>query len=171
MDDIILEELQLNGYNYLSGAILDSNGNYLPELELNGRKIVSESSLDFYNRVREQEAKLARKTNAIQEIKNYEADPINNTLSQRAKDFYPAYAEEQHKNGISAFNNVEDFIKYKKVKAWKEYSIKKQKDNILKNQKSTNINIDFQIPSPIYEYPIVLVSSVLIYLIIKRFIK
>ena len=117
MDEIEIKMLEANGYNYIHGGIVDAEGNYLSSLELKGQILNSESEEDLFNENIALDREVQNQTDPIQEIKEYENDPINSVLSPEAKNYYPSYAEVQKENEIPTYDNVEDFQQYEEEKA------------------------------------------------------
>jgi len=58
MDELTYKFLKANGYDYNYGGIIDAEGNYVSILELNGKTIKSELSLEEFTRFRDQDTKL-----------------------------------------------------------------------------------------------------------------
>lgn len=141
MDEVQLAMLKANGYNYIHGALVDSEENYLPTLELNGQSFTSESDEDLFNEIVELDLKNSYKISPEEEIKNYENNPINNTLSKKTKDYYPIHSGIPNKKILKTNNTL-----------------------VIDNDSKISI-------STIYQYPIVLGASIVLYLIIKRITK
>ncbi len=89
MDDKLLQEaLEAQGYSMNWGVITDSEGNYVPEVEVLGQTIKSQASEDSWKEEKEIEKNSQPIKSWTQEIEDYEKDPINNVLSKEAKRFY-----------------------------------------------------------------------------------
>lgn len=50
MDELEIKMLEANGYSYRNGGIVDTTGEYISTLELNGKTLFSESSKDLWDR-------------------------------------------------------------------------------------------------------------------------
>ncbi len=134
MDEFNIKVLEVNGYSYIDGGIVDAEGNYVSTLELNGKILKSESSKELWNRGQALEKKYSTST-----IPNENVNKDDNT----------------HLTKVLTDENKDNFSKYKEEK-----SLEKPINHIAYNN-----SFDF------YTYPLVLVGSIIIYLIIKKLTK
>lgn len=111
MDEFQIKVLEANGYSYVDGGIVDSEGNYLSSLDLNGENYTSESDQELWSRGQNLETKYSEPIDPYTNIKAFEADPINNVLDEDDRNFYPLYSEEQEANNIPTYDNVDIFEK------------------------------------------------------------
>ena len=111
MDEFQIEVLKANGYSYIDGGIVDSEGNYISSVDLNGETFNSESDKDLWNRGQELEKIHNEPDDPFKNIKTFEQDPLNTVLTEEDKNFYPLYSEQQEENDIPTYDNVELFQK------------------------------------------------------------
>jgi hypothetical protein len=116
MDEQTIKFLELNGYQYYNGAILDKDGKYISTLELRGKTINSEVDENFYNEDRKVADKNQKNADLKSQFKNFENDPISNSITKTAQQAYPTFAAEQREKGIPAYDTAEEFVKYEEEK-------------------------------------------------------
>jgi hypothetical protein len=148
MDEQTIKFLELNGYQYYNGAILDKDGKYISTLELRGKTINSEVDENFYNQDRKVAEKNQKNADLKSQFKNFENDPISKSIAERAKQVYPVLDTQKREPEIIVYNPISN----------------SKKLNMSSNKTK---KLDFLF----YDYPVVLAVSIIIYLLIKRIIK
>lgn len=147
MNEEDLLNLKLAGYAYKYGAIIDAEGNYVKNVDLNGKIYSSGISKEDYNLdvesvQREETFELQQeqaKNQQRQNLQDYSKDPILNHIRLHSN----------YKNLEVTSTNKKEIVK----------STITIKDGIKSSSQA------------IYKYPVVLVASIIIYLLIKKLIK
>lgn len=137
MEEVDIEFLRANGYEYKHGGIIDAEGKYIPSLELNGHILNSESTAEQVEESIYYENKV-KKEKALKQVENgYYLKP------NRTKD------------------DIANAIKKERVQALK--SEKKHQNTLSQENFLTELQT-----KEIYNYPIVLGLSLLIFYLIKK---
>lgn len=72
MDELEIKMLEANGYSYRNGGIVDTKGEYVSALELNGKTLRSESSKDLWDRAQTLDKKHSTSVAPWEKIKKNE---------------------------------------------------------------------------------------------------
>lgn len=150
MNEEDLLNLKLAGYKYDRGVIIDAEGNYIKNVDLKGNSYSSELSEEDYalnlasrKRAREEELQIEQaKNQQRQDLLDYSKHPL-------------------------LFNTPEISDKYKNTEAT---STKKNETLQITNTLTVS-NDEKSTLKIMYKYPIVLVASIFIFLLIKKLIK
>jgi hypothetical protein len=148
MDELSIAFLEANGYQYDNGAILDREGNYLSTLELKGQTLTSEIDADLYKSYSENVKRNQKNRDVIKQFQDYEKSGFNNNPLDTAIQYYPVLNAQKREPEILVYNPISNSKK-------------------LNTSSNKTRNSDFLF----YDYPIVLAVSIIVYLLIKRFIK
>lgn len=141
MDEFQIQVLEANGYSYIDGAIVDAEGNYVSSVEIGEGIIESESDKELWEEAKVLEEKYPVQRDSFGNLKAIENDQI-----------------------------LENIILYKNNEVTED--IRTNTKETLKTTKTLTVKNDVKSSFKTeYKYPIVLITSLIIYLIIKKLIK